>query len=431
MSGRASPSDNEPGFSLPAFERAAPPPPPALVASRIDLYSSAGDVVADLFGRGGWVARAAVDRQRRAISLESSPLTRVLADVVLRPPDVRHLDAAFQGDGGVAPPGVEPQGLPRRPVRHALRDVLADARHRRDLVGRRPDRGARFRSGRAATGRPALPLHGLPRPAGRQRAAPGAARRGGPRPAPRRCRPRGGPRGPAQPVPGRPRGRGPGRRAARPAYAAPAGGPGGDHRPDRERPAGRARARGAAARLPALDPPGEPPDARAGADGAAADRRRPREAARGRRVARAQPVARLRGCGPSRARVRPAARGRRPRPAAGAPRRGPAQPGGGDRHRGPGAVEPLGVAAAPGRARARGSRPAGAAAPARARPAPGPPEHGAAVGRLSRDLVGPRARGRGPAADRRAERDLAAAAVELAGGDHRALPRGDDPGHGP
>jgi hypothetical protein len=97
MSGRASPSDNEPGFSLPAFERSAPPPPPALVASRIDLYSSAGDVVADLFGRGGWVARAAVDRQRRAISLESSPLTRVLADVVLRPPDVRHLDAAFQG----------------------------------------------------------------------------------------------------------------------------------------------------------------------------------------------------------------------------------------------------------------------------------------------------------------------------------------------
>ena len=97
MSGRASPSDNEPGFSLPAFERSAPPPPPAIVSSRIDLHSSAGDVVADLFGRGGWVARAAVDRQRRAISLESSPLTRVLADVVLRPPDVRHLDAAFQG----------------------------------------------------------------------------------------------------------------------------------------------------------------------------------------------------------------------------------------------------------------------------------------------------------------------------------------------
>ena len=47
--------------------------------------------------RGGWVARAAVDLQRRAVSIESSPLTRMLAEVVLRPPDVRHLDAAFQG----------------------------------------------------------------------------------------------------------------------------------------------------------------------------------------------------------------------------------------------------------------------------------------------------------------------------------------------
>ena len=54
-------------------------------------------MVADLAARGGWVARAAVDRQRRAVSIESSPLTRMLAEVVLRPPDVRHLDAAFQG----------------------------------------------------------------------------------------------------------------------------------------------------------------------------------------------------------------------------------------------------------------------------------------------------------------------------------------------
>ena len=37
-----------------------------------------------------------VDRQRKAASLETSPLTRLLAEVVLRPPDVRHLDAAFQ-----------------------------------------------------------------------------------------------------------------------------------------------------------------------------------------------------------------------------------------------------------------------------------------------------------------------------------------------
>ncbi len=87
---------SEPGFSLPAFARLAPPPPPELVAARIEAYSSLGDVVVDLHGRGGWVARAAVDRQRRAASLETSPLTRLLAEVVLRPPDVRHLDAAFQ-----------------------------------------------------------------------------------------------------------------------------------------------------------------------------------------------------------------------------------------------------------------------------------------------------------------------------------------------
>ena len=80
----------------PAFARLAPPPPPELVAARIEAYSSLGDVVVDLHGRGGWVARAAVDRQRRAASLETSPLTRLLAEVVLRPPDVRHLDAAFQ-----------------------------------------------------------------------------------------------------------------------------------------------------------------------------------------------------------------------------------------------------------------------------------------------------------------------------------------------
>ena len=68
-----------------------------MVAARIESHTGPGDVVADLFGRGGWVARAAIDRQRRAVSLESTPLTRMLAEVVLRPPDVRHLDAAFQG----------------------------------------------------------------------------------------------------------------------------------------------------------------------------------------------------------------------------------------------------------------------------------------------------------------------------------------------
>ncbi len=86
----------EPGFSLPFFDRLAPPPPPALVAARLETLSKPGDIVLDQAGRGGWVGRAAVDRQRRTVSLESSPLTRLLAELVLRPPDLRHLDAAFQ-----------------------------------------------------------------------------------------------------------------------------------------------------------------------------------------------------------------------------------------------------------------------------------------------------------------------------------------------
>lgn len=85
------------GGNLPVFERLAPAPTLAQLAARIEDHTGPGDVVADLAGRGGWVARAAVDRQRRAVSIESSPLTRMLAEVVLRPPDVRHLDAAFQG----------------------------------------------------------------------------------------------------------------------------------------------------------------------------------------------------------------------------------------------------------------------------------------------------------------------------------------------
>jgi hypothetical protein len=97
MTGRTSFASTDPGHSLPIFGRVAPAPSPALVAARIELHTGPGDVVADLFGRGGWVARTAVDLQRRGVSLESSPLTRMLAEVVLRPPDVRHLDAAFQG----------------------------------------------------------------------------------------------------------------------------------------------------------------------------------------------------------------------------------------------------------------------------------------------------------------------------------------------
>jgi len=102
MAGRALLLRAEPGFSLPAFERFAPPPPPALVTARLEASSQPGEIVLDLFGRGGWVARAAIDMQRKGISLETTPLDRLLAEIVLRPPDLRHLDAAVQALGASA-----------------------------------------------------------------------------------------------------------------------------------------------------------------------------------------------------------------------------------------------------------------------------------------------------------------------------------------
>ncbi|TMD31858.1 MAG: hypothetical protein E6I94_02525 [Chloroflexi bacterium] len=96
MAGRDPLTRADPAISLPAFERLASPPPPDFVAAAIEAHTGPGDVVVDLHGRGGWVARAAVDRLRRGVTIESNPLTRLLAEIVLRPPDVRHLDAAFQ-----------------------------------------------------------------------------------------------------------------------------------------------------------------------------------------------------------------------------------------------------------------------------------------------------------------------------------------------
>ena len=83
-------------LSLPIFSRLAPAPPAELIAARIEAATAPDDVVIDLFGRGGWVARTALALGRRAISVETSPLSRLLADVVVRAPDLRHLDAAFQ-----------------------------------------------------------------------------------------------------------------------------------------------------------------------------------------------------------------------------------------------------------------------------------------------------------------------------------------------
>ena len=86
-------------LTLPVFERLAPPHANPALNAVIEASSEPDDVVVDLAGRGGWVARSALVLGRRALSIETSPLTRLLADVVVRPPDLRHLDAAFQGVG--------------------------------------------------------------------------------------------------------------------------------------------------------------------------------------------------------------------------------------------------------------------------------------------------------------------------------------------
>ncbi len=92
------------GPSLPFLARLAPPPAPNLLGAELEARSSPGDVVIDLFGRGGWVARAAVGRLRRTLDFESMALTRLVAEVVLRPPDLRHFDAAV-GSLGAQPRG--------------------------------------------------------------------------------------------------------------------------------------------------------------------------------------------------------------------------------------------------------------------------------------------------------------------------------------
>ncbi len=91
--------------SLPAFERLAPSPPAGDLLAQVEALSKAGEVVLDLNGRGGWVARAAIAAQRRAGDFESFPLTRLLAEVVVRPPDVRQLDAAVLEIGAASMSG--------------------------------------------------------------------------------------------------------------------------------------------------------------------------------------------------------------------------------------------------------------------------------------------------------------------------------------
>ena len=102
MARSAVPIGTEPPLSLPIFDRLAAPPPRKSLIARIERHTAANDVVVDLQGRGGWVARAAIERRRRAVSIESTPLTRLLAELVLRPPDIRHLDAAYQSIAAAA-----------------------------------------------------------------------------------------------------------------------------------------------------------------------------------------------------------------------------------------------------------------------------------------------------------------------------------------
>ena len=83
------------GPQLPAFERFAPPPPDNVVAAELAARTAPGDVVIDIHGRGGWIARNAIAALRRVYALESTALTRLLAEIVLRPPDLRHFDAGL------------------------------------------------------------------------------------------------------------------------------------------------------------------------------------------------------------------------------------------------------------------------------------------------------------------------------------------------
>ena len=328
MTGRGSPSDARTRAtrcrSSIAWRRA---PPPAVVAARIESHTGPGDVVADLFGRGGWVARAAVDRQRRAVSLESSPLTRMLAEVVLRPPDVRHLDAAFQGMAA----------SPRREssLKVSIGDLFATrcATCGRTLVVDEiiwavgpteaaiagPDRGR-------------SPATTAARSAATSAAAPSSARRRSTRTTSAGPRPTSGRRRhavlAAGPVPGGPRRRDAARRAARPPHARQLVGLGGDPRADRE---------ATCAPRPSWPPCGSRSSTRscrpaglATGPGRPRDRSGSRRATSGCRVRhavpRAQPVARLRGRLPAGPRLRPAPRARRARSRPGAPRRGPAEP---------------------------------------------------------------------------------------------------------
>ena len=196
MSGpRRRPPSPSPGFSLPAFERSAPPPPPALVAARIEAaFERRRRRRRPLRpGRLGRPCRGrpAAPRDLPRIEPADPDARRGRPAAARRPPPRRRVP----GHGRLAAARVEPEGLARRPVRDALRDLRPDARRRRDRLG------ARRRAEPAPTAEP-RPIARHYRctvcrdQRGGARAAPGAARRRRPRPDPRRRRGRGGPRPP-------------------------------------------------------------------------------------------------------------------------------------------------------------------------------------------------------------------------------------------
>ena len=85
------------GPRLPALERLSPVPDMAAIAAEIGSRTKPGDVVLELHGRGGWVTRGAIDALRRSFTIETTALTRLVAEILLRPPDLRHFDAAVSG----------------------------------------------------------------------------------------------------------------------------------------------------------------------------------------------------------------------------------------------------------------------------------------------------------------------------------------------
>jgi hypothetical protein len=331
---------------LPFFERLAPPGPAEDYVAEIEAWTKPGEVVLDLNGRGGWVARAAIAEQRRAADFEAWPLTRLLADVVLRPPDLRQIDSAAMAIANAPFTGstikraidaLYSSSCPRcgRPVileamiwhphcRLPKRSGPGTAAATQAAKGKDQSRskgssaGSQCRRRRTcsdlspaaaalmpyafspeeslqASG-PRVSLRAMPRP---ESAAPslrqadptqGDLRLAETVPAERR-----GSRGNSPPLPVATANPPAGGSTHRPSHAAPDPRAQRHPEPHRQRGSRRVDHRCAAARLPARCHPGQPAQHRARPPGTAPHHERRPQAANGTRVARSQPVAGIRG----------------------------------------------------------------------------------------------------------------------------------------